>query len=631
MRVTGIILKTIAALAGIVIVLLVVAGMALNSHSVQQKLLRIATDMLTDKLQTRVAIDSIHVGFLTQDIYLYGLQVDDRQQRHMLQLQELSLDVKLLKLLSNEVSISEATVKGLSAELHKDSTDSVANYQFVLDAFKKEKKPDDKQQAEKAEMEKKQLVLDLSSLTIEGVDLTLNDKHITLRRVITHLGKDSNRNGELSGIAYDFIQHTKKGDVPTRLQLGLVRYNEQQGHHLAEIDSLQYITDNGLPRKNADKPKRGFFDIGHLNVTAHLKLDIDHIAQDTLHATLLEATAADPMTGIDIRQLACGIGASKQSIHLTDCVIRQCDTELRFDQGSIQLPSKQKNTPLAYSTSTIKGNVILRDISRTFAPVLGNFTMPLNLSVRMSGDNNHMEFRDVVVSSPDQQLKVTASGYINELKDKHNLKVHFDVHSMYAKGGSKERIINQFAVKKFMMKQLHALGTLRYKGSFNVLWKQEEFTGNVQTQLGSLSFYFTLDENNKYLTGKASTNDLQLGQVMDMKDIGKIAANANFKFDISKPRTAQMRKRLGGKLPIGEVTAHVTEASYKFIKTRNVDVHIASNGAVAEGELNAPGSFADLSCDFSFTNTNEMKKTKIKPRIKLNFLRSKKTTQKQKK
>ena len=245
--------------------------------------------------------------------------------------------------------------------------------------------------------------------------------------------------------------------------------------------------------------------------------------------------------------------------------------------------------------------------------------MPLNLSVRFSGNDNSMAFSNVKVTTDNKQLTVAAHGNINNLKDKYKLRVHFDVDRMVAEGGIKETIIKQFPVKRFMMKQLHALGTLHYRGSFNVLWKKEEFQGNLGTQAGVLKFYFAIDENNKYLSGNASTEFLEIGHVMDMEDIGPVAATATFKIDISKPRTAVIRKRVGGKLPIGEVKAHVSRASYKFISTKGLDVEIVSDGAVAEGSLQAPGKWMDLSCTFSFTNTNEMHKIKIKPNMKLHL------------
>jgi hypothetical protein len=321
--------------------------------------------------------------------------------------------------------------------------------------------------------------------------------------------------------------------------------------------------------------------------------------------------------GVDIRNLHPDLLYNKEGLHLRDFFVQQVNTTLRFDKGFIQLPSKKTGRPFTFRTSFIKGRAILKDISRPFAPVLKDFTEPLNLSVRFSGEADCLRFNDVRVSTDDKQLQVAAKGTITGLKDKTQLRVHFDIDRMTAKGGSKERIIKQFPVKRFMMKQLHALGTLHYTGSFNVLYKKEEFQGRLGTAAGALNFYFALDENNKYLSGRASTDSIEIGRVMDMKDIGPVAATATFKVDISKPRTAIMRKRLGGKLPIGEVHAHVTRASYKFVRTRDLTVHIVSDGAVAQGSLDAPGKWMDLSCTFSFTNTNEMQQTKINPKMKL--------------
>ena len=131
-----------------------------------------------------------------------------------------------------------------------------------------------------------------------------------------------------------------------------------------------------------------------------------------------------------------------------------------------------------------------------------------------------------------------------------------------------------------------------------------------------MNFQFALDELNKYVYGSARTDSFELGKAMDMPDLGKIACKADFKFDISKPRTAQMRKLKGGKLPIGRVTAEVAEGKYKKVKVRNLFAELESDGAVAMGNITVKGKRMDVLCGFSFTNTSEMKKTKIKPGIK---------------
>ena len=134
-----------------------------------------------------------------------------------------------------------------------------------------------------------------------------------------------------------------------------------------------------------------------------------------------------------------------------------------------------------------------------------------------------------------------------------------------------------------------------------------------------MNFFFALDENNKYLSGNVQTNAFELGKAMDYPDVGTIACRAGFRFDISKPRTAQMRRLKGGKLPIGKVDAIVYKAKYKFVSASDIAAHIVSDGAVAEGKINMKGKLADVLCSFSFTSTDEMKKTKIKPGVKFHL------------
>ena len=55
---------------------------------------------------------------------------------------ELGVDLKILPLLRHEISISQAKIRGLEACLYKPASDSdsLANFQFVIDAFKSKKK-----------------------------------------------------------------------------------------------------------------------------------------------------------------------------------------------------------------------------------------------------------------------------------------------------------------------------------------------------------------------------------------------------------------------------------------------------------------------------------------------------------
>jgi hypothetical protein len=620
-------LRIACALVGLTVVLLVAAFFVVNTPSFQQKLLQRTTDLLEDKLQTNIRIDSVSIDLLTLDAELYRLCIEDRQQRKMFQMDYLQADVDIWQLLNRQLRISEAKVQGLRAELHHvphDSIDSIANYQFVIDAFKKDPHQTSPRggsdHSPLGEKKGGSLTFIMNKFTAEDLHVSYNNYTFSLGKLLYTQKRRNRTNISVERLSAQWDRTNKKGwQVSHDATVGKVSLRNDAGHWLVDVSDLHFRNDNHHPRKNAGKPKRGFFDLEHLNAYAHLKADIDYATGDSIHGRLTELTARDTIMGIDIRDLYTTFSWNKQRLFFRDFVVRQVNTELRFDKGYLILPSKKQNRTLSYRTSTIKGRVILKDISRTFAPVLKDFTLPLNLSVRLSGNADGMAFSNIRVATDNRQLTVAAHGNINNLKDKYKLRIHFDVDRMTAEGGIKETVIRQFPVKRFMMKQLHALGTLHYRGSFNVLWKREEFQGNLGTQAGVLKFFFAIDENNKYLSGRASTEFLEIGHVMDMQQIGPVAATATFKIDISKPRTAVIRRRLGGHLPIGQVQAHVSRASYKFVATKNLDIQIVSDGAVAEGSLQAAGKWVDLSCTFSFTNTNEMHKTVVKPNVKLHL------------
>lgn len=612
-------LKILGGLLAVVIILIVGAFAVFHTDAVQKRLVENATQMLSDYLHTTVRIEKANVSFIDQGVRLYGVEIDDQQQRKMFQMRELGVDLKILPLLHHEVSISKAKIRGLEARLYKPASDSdsVANYQFVIDAFKSKKKPQTDSVAVDTTQVKKPMTIDVKKLLLEDIKVSYND---SLQAQLGSLHYKKNRKqqhyAEVRDLMASFVKQTKKGPVDTRVTIGMLDATGKDTKYQLTIDNLCYQTDNHQPRKNTNKPKRGAFDVGHFDVLAKLDIQVDSIGKDTLVAQVTSGVAEDRGSGLLIKELLLKLNANKRMAHLSDVSIKLRNTSLAIASADIQLPSKKEQRPLAFSAPQIKGRVVLKDIAQTFAPVLKKFSLPLNLQTQMSGNDNELRFRNVSVSTTDKKLNIAASGRISNLKDKYALRVHFDVHKLVTDGQYAEHVINQFDVKKFMMKQLHALGRFTYQGHFDVLWKKEQFAGVLNTVPGKLNVQVTLDELSKYVLGTVRTDSFELGKAMDMPDLGKIVCKADFKFDISKPRTAQMRKVKGGKLPIGSVQADVAEGKYKKIKVRNLIAELESDGAVATGNITVKGKRVDVLCGFSFTNTNEMKKTKIKPGIR---------------
>ena len=610
-------LKVIGGIIGFILLLLVVAAILLNTQAVQDKLLGIATEKLEEKLQTKVKIDEASINVFNQDVNLKGLEIEDLQHRKMLALDKLSLDIDVMKLLANTLVISKADIEGVRARLYKPE-DGPANYQFVIDAFKKDK-PKKKQDEDKQKEGKKKepFTLDIKYAKLAAVDLQYNDNKVTLGEVEYDNGWFGAK-GKLKSLQGQWEMKTKKGPQTASFRIGKIDYKEDDGKHDLEIGGLQFKTDNHKPRKNTNKPKRGWFDVGHLDVIADMNLVIDYLAKDTLHAVMKSFVAKDTLTGFNVKDFHFTVGATKQNAHLRDIVLQHENTVLNFDSAYVVLPSKKQGRKFSFQTSLIHGKTLLKDISRPFAKVLQNFNMPLELSVLFSGNDSTLFFKDIEVHTPDKRLTIEAVGGIDHLKKKEDLDIHFDVKKLSAKGTVKEEIINQFAVKKLMMNQLSSLGDITFKGTVHIPYRREEFKGVLGTAAGSLNFDFTHNDDTHFITGNALTRSFRLGKVLKMPEIGDVGLKASFSVDIDKKRTAQVRKKYGGgKLPIGVVKATVFECSYKKIKVRDLLVDIKSNGAQVDGNISQTNKGLDWACDFSFTDIDKMSNIKVKPKVKI--------------
>lgn len=647
------ILKIVGGTAVGAVVLIGGATLLLNTESVQNKLLNKAVELLSQKLETHVEIDSISFNVFTQDISLFKIKIEDREKREMLKVKKVTVELELLRLLQNKIVIKHAEMESAKALLLKPSKEEPANYQFVIDAFKK---PKDKDKTKKS---KSKMDLDISALSLKDIQVKHNELDIYLKKAnyskgwitnqtieadsitlvcdttfkaglkpysasMGHLKVDGDLEKQVfkadaTQIAYQWESLWKKRNIMVDNQAGIGHLTVQanRGRYSATVKQAHYKNDNHLPRKNTGRPKRGFFDAKHLDVIADFHVVLDSIGKERITGHLNEFKAKDSITGIDIRNLQTQFEYTKGKIDLSNLIVQQKSTILNATSGEILLPDKKEGREFSYSIGVITGRAYLQDISRTFAPVLKNFKLPLNVSLTMRGNSEAISFRNVKVSTNDNKLQLAATGDITNLRDKYKIVVKFDVSRMHAKPGVAEQIINQFATKKLMMKQLNNLGDINYTGSFSVIYKKEIFGGLLKTGAGNLSFNFTLDNVKKDIVGKVSTKKLQLGKVINMKKLGPIEASADFNIDISKQRKTEMRKETGGKLPIGSFNAKVDDAAYMGVHIRNLTATFNSDGAIASGEVYKTGRIRDLYFSYSFTSTDEMHKMKIsKPGIK---------------
>lgn len=513
-----------------------------------------------------------------------NLRLTDDRGQQLAQLRQLDASAWIkYGLTSKSIDIDNMAIDGVNAVIWKNPAGKT-NYDFIVSLSRRFSKPS----PNKAKAG--------TALKIPGKN---NNKTAKAKASSVSIGRVRLKDIRLS------MTSPKNATVISLPRLDVDRRN---GQYDAVVNGLKLTTNNFRPRKNTGKPRRGWFDAGHLDITAGMRVHASVSTDGTINAHVSGGTIKDPTAGFDISGLTLDAVCSKESVKISNLSLRQKSTSLHIAQADITLPDRRSGRTLAYRAGPVTGTAVLSDISQLFAPVLKDFKMPLNFQTHLSGNAKSMEFTGVSVNTSDQRLTVNATGQITRLGERHQTVVSFNVGRMLAKESIVVPIIQQFPVKKLMMSELHRLGDIVYHGKFDVFYKRVVFNGNLTTNAGDIGVELTIDSKDKWVSGNISTKALLVGKVLDMEKLGDVAAHASFKFDISKERTALMRKAKGGKLPIGQVSARIDDCSYGKIHFRNLVLELESDGAVAEGSLLNEGKRIDTSCAFSFTNTEHLGK-----------------------
>ena len=568
------ILVTTVGIVAVTAWLVGVVTLLLNTPYVQQQLLQRATTLLAERLNTRVEVNSVNVNLFVPSLSLKGVSIDDQKGEPLLRMNKLTAEMSIESLWENTFVVKQVKTEGLEARLVKTEEDSVPNYQFLIDAFSKKKT----QKKEEVPQEKKKW-----GLTLELHHLQLKDTRIS----------------------------HQMGEKKTQAEMQRLDVKQKREAYRFDISNLHLTTDNGKPHKKELHPKRGAFDAGHLNLLVNAKGTFQPVSKDSLNVTLTQTTIQDSVAGIDISDLHLNATSNKKTLVLTDMGLKQGATTLNIGRADITLPNKKTGQELTYHSESISGHVVLRDIAKPLVPALREFRLPLQLTTEMSGTGDQMTFKNVRVNTDDKRLTLTANGRIDHLRKGEETTVSFDVNQLHSRQGMAEKVINQFIVKKLMMNQLEHLGDIKYKGHFDVVGKCEIFKGRLTTNGGDLDFHFTVDGNVQRVYGTFSSEAVKVGDVMEMPSIGDVNLQTSFDIDISKERTAKMRREKGGKLPIGTVTATVNECSYKRIHIKNINISIQSNGADADGRIVQQGNRRQIHCDFIYNENDPKHKLRI--------------------
>ena len=138
-KIFRIILTIILVVLGIILLILVLIQTSPVQNYGREKI----EAWLENKLQTRVRIGNLYIGFPSR-IILKNIYLEDRAKDTLISGGSIAIDISMFRLLSKELRVNQLDMTDLTLKLRRQMPDSVFNFQFISDAFSSgsEKKPE---------------------------------------------------------------------------------------------------------------------------------------------------------------------------------------------------------------------------------------------------------------------------------------------------------------------------------------------------------------------------------------------------------------------------------------------------------------------------------------------------------
>src|SRR5215213_8377537 len=129
--------KTLRLFAKVVIgilLLIILVFILIQTPPVQNFARKKIQSWLSTKLDTRVSIGKLYIGF-PNSVSLQNVYIEDRQKDTLLYGGRLAVDISLFKLISSELEINEIQLENITAKVKRQLPDTTFNFQFIIDAF----------------------------------------------------------------------------------------------------------------------------------------------------------------------------------------------------------------------------------------------------------------------------------------------------------------------------------------------------------------------------------------------------------------------------------------------------------------------------------------------------------------
>jgi hypothetical protein len=489
-------------------------------------LVHYATSQLSKTLKSEVKIGSVDFSPFNR-FYINDILLRDQGKDTLLYAGVLKVKITELFFLKKDITLHYL---GLTdAVINTKRTDSIWNYQFILDALGS------------GQSKKQELKLDIKDLELKNIryrtidqwrgedqsiivgDLSLSAEDIDLGKKIVSIN-----NIKLDGVLFDINQYT--GNRPDSLRpkrnkatAGELQWNKNQW----QISSKSITLNNSRFSSNVKTERAPFpyFDGLHLNFS-DINGEINNVkfVNDTISGDIQLSTKE--RSGFEVTSLQAKMRMSPVIMAFDQLKIITPYSRIgnSFSMGYTSFNDDMKDfvTNVFLKGDLKNSNVDIRDIA-FFAPALKNKKISLVLNGKVNGTVSALKAENIKLeygnnTSIKGDLSITGLPNIN--KTTYSFKTTSTVSSI----GDIKKIIP--TLEKSIGLNLSPLGTIGFKGNITYLGNDVKINGKLNTALGSASSNLTIKNSGSKLQQLIATGNIEgvhAGKLLEISSLGKVS------------------------------------------------------------------------------------------------------------
>ncbi|HVU54818.1 MAG TPA: hypothetical protein VHD83_07175, partial [Puia sp.] len=557
---------------------------------VQTWLVSKVTTRISHQLHTTIRVK--HVDFsLFNKMVLDSVLVEDQRHDTILYAGAVKVNITDWWFFKDKTELQYIGLEDATIRLHR--TDSVWNYQFLVDYFSSPSKPKKvgKDSVQPVELDLKRL--DLTRVHLEKKD-EWRGENMDLRLQSMYLNADTlsltQKKARITALEFtrpEFTLTNYKGnrtiqpDTTFILDPLHLRLNPDEWDLTA---GKVTITDGSFRNeKPSDTVANKHFDGNHIYFYAvnthftNLKLH-----KDTITAQMLLTTKE--RSGLEVKKLSARIKWFPEAMEFHRLDLQTNKSHLRnfFAMRFRTLDDMSDfETRIRMEADLTDSDVDTDDIAY-FAPELKDWKKHIRISGIVKGPVADLEGRNAVIQVG-KNTSVKGNFRIKGLPDID--KTYLDFQSTELNSTYEDMVMLAPSIKTIEQPRIDRIEWLRFKGSFTGYIRDFVTNGIIETNLGAVNTNVNmklLEYGPSVYSGTISTENFQLGPFLDNDNMGKIAFQG---------------KVIGAGLKAGTLNASLDGTINSLEFNHYTYQHILINGAVAKRKFNGELVSGDPSLD----------------------------------